>query len=48
MPHKVDIQAGPMAMLITIDAVKQNVEIPKDKFDAPDEIKALTKKPEAK
>jgi hypothetical protein len=48
MAHKVDIQAGPMAMLITIDNVKQNVEIPKDKFDAPDEIKALMKKPEAK
>ena len=48
IPHKVDLQAGPMAMVITIDSVKQNVEIPKEKFDAPDEIKALMKKPEAK
>jgi hypothetical protein len=44
MPHKVTQKAAGQEIAITIDNVKYNVEIPKDKFDPPDEIKAMLKK----
>ncbi len=44
MPHKMLVKAGPMEFVATVDSVQQNPEIPKDKFEIPDEIKALIKK----
>jgi zinc protease len=44
MPHKVTQKAAGQEITITIDNVKYNAEIPKDKFDPPDEIKAMMKK----
>jgi hypothetical protein len=45
LPHKMIVKAGPMEFVATVDTVQHNPEIPKDKFDIPDEIKALLKKP---
>jgi hypothetical protein len=39
------VKAGPMEFAMTIDSVQHNPEIPKDKFEIPDEVKALLKKP---
>jgi outer membrane lipoprotein-sorting protein len=44
MPHKISQSAAGQEILITIDSVKFNAEVPKDKFDYPDEIKAMLKK----
>ena len=44
MPHKVTQKAAGQEITISIDNVKYNAEIPKDKFDPPDEIKAMLKK----
>jgi hypothetical protein len=44
MPHKVRQNAAGQEFTITIDTVKLNPEIPKDRFDLPDEIKALINK----
>ena len=44
LPHKVTQKAAGKEIAITIDSVKYNAEIPKDKFDPPDEIKAMLKK----
>jgi hypothetical protein len=44
IPHKIAQKAVGMDFSQTIDSVKHNVEIPKDRFDLPDEIKALVKK----
>jgi hypothetical protein len=44
MPHKVAQKAAGQEIAITIDSVKYNAEIPKDKFEPPDEIKAMLKK----
>jgi hypothetical protein len=43
-PHKMTIKAGPMEFAMTIDTVQHNPEIPKDRFEIPDEVKALLKK----
>jgi len=43
-PHKVAMKAGPMEFAITVDSVQHNPEIPKDKFEVPDEVKALLQK----
>lgn len=43
-PHKVTQKAAGQEISITIDNVKYNAEIPKDKFEPPDEIKAMLKK----
>ncbi len=45
VPHKIITHAAGQDFAITIDTVQQNAEIPKGKFDLPDEIKALLKKP---
>jgi Protein of unknown function (DUF620)/Predicted periplasmic protein (DUF2092) len=45
VPHKMNVKAGPMEFVATIDTVQHNPEIPKDRFDIPDEVKALLKKP---
>jgi hypothetical protein len=45
MPHKVVSHAATLEISTTIESVRYNAEIPKDKFDLPDEIKALLKKP---
>ena len=45
LPHKMIVKAGPMEFVATVDTVQHNPEIPKDRFDVPDEIKALLKKP---
>jgi hypothetical protein len=34
-----------MEFRMTIDSVQQNPEIPKDRFEIPDEVKALLNKP---
>jgi hypothetical protein len=44
LPHKTVQRAMGQEITITIDTVKYNVEIPKDKFDLPAEIQALVKK----
>jgi len=44
MPHKIVSKVATMEIAMIIDSVKLNPEIPKDRFDIPDEIKALLKK----
>jgi zinc protease len=44
LPHKMTVKAGPMEFEATVETVQHNPEIPKDKFDIPDEVKALLKK----
>jgi outer membrane lipoprotein-sorting protein len=44
MPHKITQSAAGQEIAIVIDKVQYNAEIPKDKFEPPDEIKALMKK----
>jgi hypothetical protein len=44
MPHKVTQSTAGQQIAITIDSVKYNAEIPKEKLEVPDEIKALIKK----
>jgi hypothetical protein len=44
MAHKVRQSAAGQEFIITLDTVKVNPEIPKDRFDLPDEIKALINK----
>jgi hypothetical protein len=44
MAHKMTQKAAGQEIAITFDSVKFNVDIPKEKFDIPDEIQALTKK----
>jgi outer membrane lipoprotein-sorting protein len=44
MPHKVVQHIATMEMSITVENVKHNADIPKDKFDLPAEIKALQSK----
>lgn len=46
LPHKMIVKAGPMEFEATVDTVQHNPEIPKDRFDIPDEVKALLKKPQ--
>ena len=41
MPHKVATKGGEFSMEITIESVEHNVDVPKDRFDLPDEIKDL-------
>ena len=41
MPHKVVQHVATMEMVMTLDSVQQNAEIPKDKFEVPAEVKAL-------
>jgi hypothetical protein len=48
MPHKLIVHVATMEMVMTVDSVQSNPDIPKDKFDPPAEVKALIKKPEAK
>ncbi len=42
--HKIQQSAGPQEIAITFDTIKYNVDLAKDKFDLPDDIKALVKK----
>jgi zinc protease len=44
MPHKIISKVATMELVMTIEAVQHNPEIPKDRFDIPDEVKALVKK----
>jgi zinc protease len=44
MPHKTISKLAGQELIMTIDKVEQNVQIPKEKFDPPAEIKALIKK----
>jgi zinc protease len=44
IPHKIQQNAAGQEITITFDTIKYNTEIPKDKFDLPDDIKALIKK----
>ncbi len=44
MPHKISQSAAGQEVSISIESVKHNAEIPKEKFDVPAEIKALMKK----
>jgi hypothetical protein len=43
--HKVVQHAATLEIGLTLESVKYNAEVPKDKFELPDEIKALLKKP---
>jgi len=44
IPHKTVQKAAGQEITVMFDTVKFNVDIPKDKFDLPDEIQALLKK----
>jgi hypothetical protein len=44
MPHKMLTKVAGQELVMTIDKVEQNVEIPKDKLEPPAEVKALIKK----
>jgi len=44
MPHKTIQKAAGQEITILFDSVKFNVDIPKEKFDLPEEIQALLKK----
>ncbi len=44
LPHKAKLTAAGQEIVMTIEKVQQNAEIPKDKFEMPAEIKALLKK----
>jgi hypothetical protein len=46
--HKMNTKVATMELSMTVDSVQTNPEIPKDKFDPPDQVKALMKKPDAK
>jgi zinc protease len=48
LPHKVVTKLAGQEMGMTIDKIEQNVEIPKEKFEPPAEVKALMNKPAAK
>jgi outer membrane lipoprotein-sorting protein len=48
VPHKVVTHVATMELIMTVDSVQNNAEIPKDKFDPPAEVKALMNKPAAK
>jgi zinc protease len=45
LPHKLVQHAATLEIATTIESVKYNSEIPKEKFALPDEIKALLNKP---
>jgi zinc protease len=42
--HKMDTKVATMEINMTVDSVQLNPEIPKTKFDPPDQVKALIKK----
>jgi outer membrane lipoprotein-sorting protein len=44
MPHKIKQSLGGQEIMINIDSVTYNADIPADKFALPDEIKALVNK----
>jgi len=44
--HKIVSHVSTMELVMTVETVQYNAEIPKDKFDAPAEVKALLKKAE--
>lgn len=46
-PHRLEQSAMGQEFVITIDSVKWNAEIPKDRFDIPADVQALLAKPEA-
>jgi outer membrane lipoprotein-sorting protein len=46
--HKVTTHVATMELVMTVDSVQTNPDIPKDKFDPPAEVKALMKKQPAK
>ena len=48
VPHKVLSHVATMELQMTVESVQYNPEIPKDRFDLPDEVKALLNKPPAK
>jgi hypothetical protein len=43
-PHKLINKIGPQEIQITVQTVEFNVDMPKERFDLPDEIQALLKK----
>ncbi|HLK62347.1 MAG TPA: DUF620 domain-containing protein [Bryobacteraceae bacterium] len=45
LPHKIVQKVATMEIGMTVENVQYNLEIPKDKFDVPAEIKALMNKP---
>jgi len=44
VPHKVVAQVAGRELVMTVDKVEYNADLPKDRFDLPDDIKALLKK----
>jgi len=44
VPHKMQMSQAGQDITVSFDSIKFNTDIPKDKFDLPDEIKALVKK----
>jgi hypothetical protein len=46
VPHKVVSHVATMELVMTVDSVQYNADIPKEKFEVPAEVKALMKKPQ--
>jgi hypothetical protein len=44
MPHKVVSKVATMELVMTVESVQHNPEIPADRFDVPEEVKAMLKK----
>jgi hypothetical protein len=44
MPHKFEQKALTQRMVITIDKVLHNIDMPADRFDLPEDIKKLAEK----
>jgi hypothetical protein len=44
MPHKIVSKVATMELVMTVESVQHNPEIPKDTFEIPAEVKALVKK----
>ena len=44
VPHKMINKIGPQEVQIIVQSIEFNVDMPKDRFDAPDEVQALLKK----
>lgn len=44
VPHKVVAHVAGRDLVMTVDKVEYNADLPKDRFDLPDDIKALAKK----
>jgi hypothetical protein len=44
MPHKITTKVATMELVMTVESVQHNADIPKEKFEVPPEVQALIKK----